>query len=400
MGLIKAATEGAKTTLADQWAEYFYCDTLPNDVLLTKGIKVVNSGSNTKGSENIITNGSGIAVNEGQGMLIVEDGKIIDFTMEPGRYTWDKGSEPSLLTGGFNGLLDSFKVFGKRFVAGGTEAKDQRVYYVNLKENFGNKFGTASPMPYKDPTYRGIYIRYFGQYTFKIEDAIRFYVNIAGNVRNSYTKAELMQQCHAEFVTALDTAIAKCSDEGYQFNDLPKKQVEIANFMNDSLDESWRERRGMVVESVAIEKVTPDDESRKRIEKIDDAIMMSDQRVAAGRLAEAQAQAMEKAASNEAGAMNGFIGMGFAAQSGGMNAANMFNGMPTQENNPFFATQNNTVKQEVKGENTGWKCECGQLNTGKFCSECGKPKTSDTWKCECGAENKGKFCSECGKPKP
>lgn len=395
MGLIKAAADSAKKTLADQWVEYFYCDTLPNDVLLTKGTKVVTTGSNTKGSENIITNGSGIAVNEGQGMLIVEDGKIVDFTMEAGRFTWDSSTEPSCFTGGFSGLMDSFKVFGKRFTMGGTEGKDQRVYFVNLKENYGNKFGTATPMPYKDPTYRGIYIRYFGQYTFKIEDMIRFYANVAGNVRNSYTKGELMQQCHAEFVTALDTAIARCGDEGYQFNDLPKKQAEIAAFMNDVLDESWRERRGMVVEAVAIEKVTPDDESRKRIEKIDDAIMMSDQRVAAGRLAEAQAQAMEKAASNEAGAMNGFIGMGFAQQAGGMNAANMFNGMPQQENNPFFAAG---TKKEEKA--AGWKCECGAENTGKFCSECGKPMPSSTWKCECGKENTGKFCSECGKPRP
>ena len=396
MGLIKAALASAKTTLADQWLEYFYCDTLSNDVLLKKGNKVVNNGSNTKASPNIITNGSGFAVNEGQGLLIVEDGKIVEFTLEPGRFTWSDSTEPSLFDNGFTGLKESFKTFGARFKAGGTQAKDQRVYYINLKENLDNKFGSASPMPYKDPTYRGIYIRYFGQYSFKISDPIRFYSNIAGNVSDTYTKSELMSQCQAEFVNALDTAIAKCSDEGYQFNDLPKKQMEIATFMNDTLDSAWNERRGLVIESVAIEKVTPDDESRARIEKIDDAIMMSDQRVAAGRLAEAQATAMENAASNEAGAMNGFIGMGFAAQAGGMNTGAMFNGVTPQENNPLF-NQPNAASTTAQT----WTCACGHAgNSGKFCSECGKPKPSATWTCECGSTNTNKFCSECGKPKP
>lgn len=391
MGLIKAALDSAKSTLADQWLEYFYCDTLSNDVLLQKGSKVVNKGSNTKASPNIITNGSGFAVNEGQGLLIVEDGKIVEFTLEPGRFTWNDSSEPSLFDNGFKGLAESFKTFGARFKAGGSEAKDQRVYYINLKENLDNKFGSATPMPYKDPTYRGIYIRYFGQYSFKISDPIRFYSNIAGNVMDTYTKDELMRQCQAEFVNALDTAIAKCSDEGYQFNDLPKKQMEIAQFMNDVLDASWNEKRGLEIEMVAIEKVTPDDESRARIEKIDDAIMMSDQRVAAGRLVGAQASAMENAASNEAGAMNGFIGMGFAAQAGGMNAQAMFAGNNPQENNPLFA-QNNSSQT--------WTCACGQVNTGKFCSECGKAKPSEEWTCACGTKNTNKFCSECGKPKP
>ncbi|MDD3049154.1 MAG: SPFH domain-containing protein [Bacilli bacterium] len=391
MGLIKAAFDGARKTLADQWLEYFYCDTLDNDVLLKKGSKVVNTGSNTKGSENIITNGTGFAINEGQGLIIVEDGKIVEFSVEPGRFTWDSSSEPSLFDSGFHGLKESFKVFGQRFKAGGTEAKDQRVYYINIKEILDNKFGSATPMAYKDPTYRGIYIRYFGQYSFKIADPIRFYSNIAGNVRDVYTKEELMRQCQAEFVNALDTTLAKCSDEGYQYNDLPKKQMEIATFMNDALDVSWHEKRGLEVESVAIEKVTPDDESRMRIEKIDDAIMMSDQRVAAGRLVGAQATAMENAAANDAGAMQGFLGMGFAAQAGGMNTGQMFAGAQPQENNPLFTQSQPT---------TDWTCACGAHNSGKFCSECGKPKPEAEWTCECGAKNKGKFCSECGKSKP
>ena len=393
MGLIRAALDSAKTTLADQWIEYFYCDSLSEQVLVKKGSKRVTSGSNTKASPDIITNGSKFAVNDGQALLIVEDGKVVDFTLEPGRFEWNTSTEPSLFDNGFKGLADSFKTFGKRFTMGGTPGKDQRVYYVNLKEIFDNKFGSATPMPYNDPTYRSIYIRYFGSYTFKITDPIRFYSNVCGNVSDTYTKDELMKQCDLEFVNALDETLAKCSDEGYQFNDLPKRQREIARFMNDTLDEEWRERRGMEIESVAIAKVTPDDQSRSRIETIDDSIMMSDARVAAGRLAGAQANALENAASNEAGALNGFLGMGMANVMQPQNAS-MAQAMQQQEENPLF------TKKGVKKEGT-WTCSCGQENTGNFCSECGKPKPkADHWTCSCGHENTGNFCSECGKPKP
>ncbi len=367
MGLIKALGAAAGSTLADQWQEYFYLESMDSNVLVQRGIKVVERGSNTRGSDNIISRGSGIAVNEGQAMLIVEDGKIVDFTVEPGRYTWDESSEPSIFDGGDHKIRDSFKIFGKRFAAGGTPAKNQRVYYINLKENLDNKFGTASPMAYKDPTYRGIYIRYFGTYTFKISDPVRFFTNIAANVSDVYTKDELMNQCKAEFINALDTALAKCADQGYQYNDLPKKQVEIASFMNETLDVTWNDKRGMIVEAVAIEKVTPDDASRQRIEEIDTAIMMSDKRVAAGRLAEAQARAMEKAAENESGAINGFMGMGFAQNAGGMSAPQMMAGDNTQNAALFAQSTPNT-------DDNSWTCSCGAKNTGKFCSECGKPK--------------------------
>ncbi len=390
MGLIKAAVASASSTLADQWLEYFYCDSLSNNELIKKGVKVVSKGSNTKGSENIISNGTGIAINEGQGVIIVEDGKIVEFSVEPGRFTWDSSSEPSLFDSGWKGLKESFATFGKRFTMGGTPGKDQRVYFVNLKEIFDNKFGTASPMAYKDPTYRGIYIRYYGQYTFKIEDPIKFYTNVAGNVSNTYTKDEFDSQSKAEFVNALDTTIAKLADENVQYNDIPKKQMELAKYMNDALDEEWNDKRGIVISSVAIEKVTPDDESRKRIEDIDDAIMYSDKRVAAGRLVDAQASAMEKAASNEAGAMQGFMGYGMANQAGN-NIAGMFDDQ-TQTATPSAASSQGTT----------WTCpKDGTVNTGKFCSECGTPKPSDgTWTCpNDGTVNTGKFCSECGKPK-
>lgn len=394
MGLIKAVVDSAKTTLADQWIEYFYCDTLSNDVLVQRGYRQVKSGSNTKGSDNIITDGSGIAVNEGQAVLIVEDGKIVDFSTEAGRFTWSNSSEPSLFSGGFNGLVDSFKTFGKRFTYGGTQGKDQRVYYVNMKEIFDNKFGSQTPMAYNDPTYRGIYIRYFGSYTFKIVDPILFYSSVAGNVHDRFTKAELLQHCDLEFISALDEALAKCSDSGYQYNDLPKRQREIAIFMNDALDLEWRTRRGMEVESVAIGKVTPDDESRKRIQLVDDSIMMSDARIAAGRMANAQANALEKAASNEAGAFTGFMGFGMANNQGGQMVNNYAQGLSQDSNNPLFN------KPEIKNNN-GWTCSCGQVNDGNFCSNCGSKKiVPNTWTCSCGKVNDGNFCSNCGSKKP
>ena len=405
MGLIKAAVDSFKSTLADQWIEYFHCDTLSNDVLIKKGVKVVNKGSNTKGSEDIITNGTGIAVNEGQAVIIVEDGKIVDFTVEPGRFTWDGSSEPSLFSGGFQGLIESFKTFGKRFTMGGTEGKVQRVYYVNMKEIFDNKFGSQTPMSYNDPTYRGIYIRYFGSYTFKIKDPILFYSSVAGNVTNTYTKQQLMEHADMEFIAALDETLAKCSDEGYQYNDLPKRQREIAKFMNDTLDEEWRTRRGMEIESVAIAKVTPDDESRKRIQTIDDAIMMSDARVAAGRLAGAQATALESAAKNEAGAMTGFLGMGMANMQGGQMMSGYASGLVQDENNPLFnkpqiKTQTTQAPQTTNAT-AKWTCSCGTQNEGKFCMECGSAKPQDdSWTCSCGTVNKGKFCMECGSKKP
>ena len=402
MGLIKAFVNSATTTLADQWIDFFYCDTLNSDELMKKGKKVVGGGSNTKGSENIITNGTGIAVNEGQCALIIEDGKVIDFTVEAGRFTWDNSTEPSLFDSGFQGLKDSFKTFGKRITMGGASGKDQRVYYINLKEIMGNKFGTSSPMPYSDPTYRGIYIRYFGVYSFKISNPICFFVNVAGNISDVYTKEQLTQQSQAEFISALDTALSMCSDEGYQYNDLPKKQRELSQFMNNTLEEDWHQRRGISVVAVAIEKVTPDDESRRRMEKVDDAIMMSDQRLASGRLAEAQAIALEKAAENESGAMQGFFGMGMAGQTGGMNNGAIFQNMTEQANNPLFANIEESSSPSNNANTTTWTCQCGSDNEGKFCGECGaaKPQMEEEWTCVCGHNNARKFCGECGRAKP
>ena len=394
MGLIKAALSSASSTLADQWKDFITVDALNVDTLVLQGHKQ-QYGSNTKGSVGVISRGSKIVVPVGTAMAITDNGKIVEFSAEAGEFIYDSSTEPSCFTGGFGqGLLDSFKTFGKRFTFGGETARDQRVYNINLKEIIGNKFGSAQPMPYQDPTYKNIYIRYFGQYSFKISDPIRFFSNIAGNVTGAYTRGSLMEQCTAEFYTALDTALNKCADDAILFSRLPSQQQKLATYMNDALDNDWRELRGMEIVSVAIEKVTPDDRSRERIEKFDTSELMSDQKRAVGRMVDAQATFYEEAGKNGGGAgMAPFVGIGMA---GGLNPGQSPLGFVQQANAP-------AAPQPADG----WKCECGTVNTGAFCQSCGKKKpepqkaeSAEGWVCSCGTKNTGKFCANCGAKKP
>lgn len=390
MGLIRALAAGASGVARDQWREYFTCDSLSNDVLVAKGQFKTQKrglfGARNKANEDIITNGSVISVNEGQVALIVCDGKVADFCAEPGYFKWDNSTEPSLFGGNFfRGMVDSFKRIGYRFTFGGDTGSQQRVYYVNVKEILDNKFGTQTPMPYDDPYYKtALYIRYFGQYSFKITDPLVFFSSIAGNVSSTYTTEQLKSVCGDEFMTALDSSLARCSAEGFKFSQLPQKQREIAAYMSETLDNEWRERRGMEIVSVALAKVTPDEESRRRIEEFDTNVMHSNRDAMAGGLAYAQMAAMKEAAKNEGGAINGFMGFGMAANAMGAGGQ---------------ATLLQNAKQE-EATPKGKRCpKCGAAAGGKFCPECGEPILSDEWVCECGAKNSGKFCSECGKPK-
>lgn len=398
MGLIRAAVQAGSTTMADQWKEYFRIDSMSNEELVVKGYKITKG--NNKGGDDIISNGSVIAVDEGQVALIVEDGKIVEFCAEPGRFIWDSSSEPSMFCGGFfKGLVDSFKKFGERFTFGGDRAKTQRVYYVNVKEIMDNKFGTTTPMVYDDQYYRtALYIRYFGQFSFKITDPIIFFTQIAGSVTNVYNRSSLMDMCKDEFMTALDTSLSMLSAQGIKFSQIPAKQREIAQFMSDTLDVEWKQRRGMEVVAVAIAKVTPDDKSRSRIEEFDTNMMHSNPGAMAGGLAYAQMQAMQKAAGNSAGAMNGFVGLGMM---------NNMMGATQQNQNTLLNTAKDLQSQEQKqqcSDTDVWSCTCGAKNSGKFCTNCGakKPEAvpSMAWKCRCGAVNNGKFCPECGAKKP
>lgn len=415
MGLIKAFSGAVRSELADQWKEYISCDSMDNDTLLCRG--VLKSGrsnfgtSNTKGTEGIITKGSIIAVNEGQAMIVAEDGKIIDFTCEAGAYTFDKTTEPSLFSGNFGeSLKDTFKSIGKRFTFGGEVGKQQVVYYVNTKEILGNKFGSSQPMPYDDQYYGTVlYIRYFGTYSFRVSDPLKFYASIAGNVQSKYNLSQLMEQCNTEFYTALDTALSQLAMQGVKFSLLPAKQMELCKELNVALNQDWVQQRGMEIVKVGINKVTPDDKSRERIEQFDDATMLGgNQRAMQGRMVGAQAKAFENMGNNQ----NGASGMDMAGMAFGMGMMqNMMGGMGMAPNaqgtpqQPQGTPQQAPQQPSTQPAQDGWTCECGTVNTGKFCTECGRPKPTDkSFRCDkCGwepvaGEKPPKFCPECGDP--
>lgn len=392
MGLIKAAAGALGGTLADQWKEFFYCDSLDKETLMIKGEKRVSGrSSNTKGNDNIISNGSGIAVADGQCMIIVEQGKVVEICAEPGQFTYDTSTEPSLFTGKLStSIKETFKTLGKRFTFGGDTAKDQRVYYFNTKELIDNKFGTPNPIPFRvvDKNLNldiDVSVRASGVYSYKIADPILFYTNVCGNVAESYSREELDTQLKTEFISALQPAFGKLSDLGLRPNQIIQHNTDLENAMNSALSEKWKNLRGLEVVSVALGSVTLPEEDQELIKNAQRAAILRDPTMAAATLTGAQADAMRAAAENQNGAMTGFMGMGMA-----MNAAG---GMNTQN---LYAMGANQQKAPTEG---GWVCECGTENTGKFCQNCGKPKTTG-WVCECGAENTGNFCQNCGKPKP
>ena len=419
MGLIRALAAGASTVMADQWREYFTCDSLDGNVLVAKGQFKTKKrgifGARNKATEDIISNGSVISVNEGQVALIVSDGKIVDFCAEAGYYKWDGSTEPSMFAGEFfKGLIDTFKRIGYRFTFGGDPGAQQRVYYVNVKEILDNKFGTQTPMPYDDPYYKtALYIRYFGQYTFRIVDPLLFFTSIAGNVSDTYTCEDLRATSTDEFMTALDSALAQLSADGIKFSQLPVKQREIARYMSDTLDGEWRARRGIEIVSVALTKVTPDEESRRRIEEFDTNVMHAAPDAMAGGMAYAQMRAMRDAANNSAGAMTGFMGVGMAANAMGMGGQSTLLDHAEKMQEKKAEAAADTAKKCPKcgasaegkfcpecGEkmpaDEAWTCECGASCTGKFCPECGKKRPDGPWTCKCGAVCTGKFCPECG----
>ena len=391
MGLIKAAVNSVSTVLADQWREYFYCDSMAADVLVSKGKKRVGSGSsNTKGSDNIITNGAVIAINEGQCMMIVDQGTIVEFSAEAGEYTWDASTEPSVFYGGFGqGLKGSWETFKRRFTFGGDTAKDQRIYYFNLKEISGNKYGTPNPVPFRVVDQNigldmDIAIRCNGEYSYKISDPMLFYKNVCGNVATDYTRDLIDSQLKTEFLTALQPAFARISAMGIRYSALPGHTMELSDAMNTTLSQKWSGLRGISVVSVGVNSVTASAEDEATIKELQKTAVYRNTNMAAAAMVGALAEAMKSAAKNENGAMMGFMGMNMAQQAGGFNA------------NALFQMGQNAPQQAAPVN--GWTCKCGTVNTGKFCTECG---TSNGWICpKCGKTNQGKFCAECGEKKP
>lgn len=400
MGLIQAALVSAGSVMADQWKEFFYCDALKQDTLMVRGRKRTGKGSSNHGNDNIISNGSIIAVADGQCMLIVDQGKVVDFCAEPGEYKYDISSEPSLFAGELNknALAATFKAIGRRITFGGDTGKEQRVYYINIKEIMDNKFGTANPIPFRvvDRNINldiDVSVRCNGVYSYKIVDPLLFYTNVCGNTAGSFSRDEIDRQLKTEFVNALQPSFAKLSEMEVRPNAIPGYVDNLCEAMNTSLNKKWGELRGIKVVSIAMNPITLTEEDAELIKTAQKSGMLKDPTMAAATLAGAQADAMKAAAANTNGAMMGFMGMNMANQAGGIDAGSLYQ-MGQQ------AAAQQAAQMQPAGA-ASWKCSCGTVNTGKFCVECGSPKpAADGWTCSCGHVNKGKFCSECGAPKP
>ena len=414
MGLIKAALGATGGVLADQWKEYFYCEAIPSDVLAVKGRKkATGRSSNKHGDDNIITNGSVIAIADGQCMLIVEQGKVVDVCAEPGEYTYDMSTEPSIFSGDLgDGVKDVFANIGKRFTFGGEAPKDQRIYYFNTKELTGNKYGTPSPVPFRVVDQRAgidldIGIRCFGEYSIRLKNPLLFYTNVCGNVSEDYKTENIAGQMKTELLTALQPAFAKISEMGIRYSALPGHTLELADALNEQLSGKWRDLRGMEIVSFGVSSVKANEEDEQMIKELQRNAAFMDPTRAAAHLVGSQGDAMKAAAANTgAGPAMAFMGIGMAGQAGGMNAQNLFQmGQQQQMQMQQQAAQPTPAPAPAV---QGWTCSCGQSGiAGNFCPNCGSKKpepkpavADDGWTCACGAVNKGKFCSECGAKKP
>ncbi len=401
MGLIKAAKEAVSSMLADQWREYFYCDSLSSDILVTKGKKRVSGrGSNNKGSDNIISNGSIVAVNEGQCMIIVEQGGIVEFCAEAGEFVYDNSTEPSLFGGDLGeSINNTFKMIGKRFTFGGDAGKDQRVYFFNTKEIMDNLYGTATPIPFRyiDDNIGldlDVSIRCNGSYSFRIRDPLLFYQNVCGNVTDSYKRSQIQNQMKAELMTAMQPALGRVSRLRVRVSDIPYHVTELVDAVNAELSEKWEKLRGIVVVSMTMNPPSMPEDISRRISELQTTATLRNPNMAAATLAGAQAEAMKAAASNTAtGPMMAFAGMNMANAAGGMNASSLY---------AMGAGQAQAARNQANAPVLGWTCSCGHRdNRGKFCMECGSPKPSGAgWTCSCGTVNQGKFCTNCGSRKP
>lgn len=413
MGLIRLAKIGVDaigSTLGDQWLEYFYCDSIDSDTLMVKGQKKVNDGHNynTKGmQDNIISNGSVIAVNEGQCMMIVDNGKIVDICAEAGEFKYDNSTEPSIFAGNFLQSLGQTAVTAwRRFTFGGNAGKDQRVYYFNTKEIMNNLYGTATPIPFRVVDNKigldlDTELKCNGKYSFHIADPVVFYTKVCGNVKDSYNKSELTSFMKDEMITALQPALGELSAQGIRYSELPRSTKELVNALNTELSEQWMAARGIEMVSITFNPSLPKDVSEMIRARQNEAVYKDPNMAAAG-IAAAQMEAMKSAASNTStGPMMAFAGMNMAQMAGGMNAGNLFAMGQQQQASPAQAAPAAPAGGAAEPI-LGWTCSCGKAdNRGKFCVECGSPKPAEAgWTCSCGQVNQGKFCCNCGKKKP
>lgn len=419
MGLLKAGIGAVGGVLADQWKEYFYCEAMDRDILVMKGRKRTGKrSSNKKGDDNIISNGSVIAVADGQCMLIVDQGKVVEVCAQPGEFVYDTSTEPSIFSGDLGeSLNNTFNKIGQRFAFGRDTGKDQRVYYFNTKEIMDNRFGTPSPIPFRVVDRNigldiDVSVRCNGVYSYRITDPILFYTNVCGNVSEEYTREELDSQLKAEFLTALQPGFARISEMGIRPNAIPGHLMELTDAMDKILSEKWQGLRGLKIVAIGMNQVTLPEEDAEMIKQAQRMAILQNPSMAAATLAGAQAEAMKMAASNQNGAMMGFAGMNMASAQGGMNMQGLYQ-MGAQQNMAGMQQGMPGAQQNMAGMQQGmpgaqqtapgsWQCQCGTIATGKFCPECGSPRpvVQDQWTCSCGTVNKGKFCQECGKSRP
>ena len=405
MGLIRAAKGAAGGVFGDQWKEYFYCGSMSSDTLVSKSRKKTSRRSSNRHPPSVScsrTFPSVIAVNDGQCMIIVEQGKVVDVCAEPGEYVYDSFTEPSLFCSDLeDGIVQVFDQIGKRFGFGGETPEDQRVYFINTKELTGNKYGTPGPVPFRviDANLGldiDISVRCFGEYSYRIANPILFYTNVCGNVESEFTREELDGQLRSELMTALQPAFARISAMGIRYSELPGHTMELSDALNQILSEKWEKLRGIRIVSLGVSSIKASEEDEAMLKELQKNAVFRNPAMAAAHMVGAQASAMQAAASNQnAGPAMAFAGMNMASNAGGVNPSELF---AMARNDPSQRSAQQEAQSPVQQES--WVCSCGNVNRGKFCSECGNPRPSGPWVCSCGTVNKGKFCSECGRPRP
>ena len=396
MGIIKAFFGSLGGGLADQWQEVIEADNMSDTTVFTKGVKVRKNdkrSSNKRGTEDLISNGSVIHVYPNQFMMLVYGGKIVDYTAEEGYYKVDNTCTPSMFSGQFG---DSLKETFSRFRYGGVPSQKQQVFYVNLQEIKGIKFGTPTPVNYFDNFYNSeLFLRAHGTYSVKVTDPLLFYSEVIAKNADRMEIKDINEQYLSEFLEALQAAINQMSVDNIRVSQVASKSRELSKYMASELDEDWKRMRGFEVQSVGIASISYDEESKKLINMRNQGAMMGDPMVREGYVQSAIARGMENAGSNPGGSAQAFMGMGM-----GMGAAGSFMSAASATNAQQMQRQAEERQAAQKAD--GWTCKCGAVNSGKFCSECGsqKPAAAGGWTCKCGAVNSGKFCSECGSPRP
>lgn len=413
MGIIKAVAGAIGTSLADQWLEVFEAENMGDQTVFTKGVKI-RSGQNKKGLDDVVSNGSMIHVYPNQFMMLVDGGKVVDYTAEEGYYKVDNSAMPSLFNGEFG---DALKETFNRIRFGGQTPQKQVVYFINLQEVKGIRFGTRTPINYFDNFYNAeLFLRAHGTYSIKVTDPLKFYSEVIPKNEDHVDIDVINEQYLSEFLSALQSSINQMSSDGTRISYVSSKSRELGQYMATTLDAEWNQMRGMEIQAVGIASISYDEESQKLINMRNQGAMLGDPSVREGYVQGSVARGMEAAGSNANGSLAGFMGMGVGMNAGGglmgaLSAANMQQMQMNQDMGqpPMFQTQQAAAQgngqpgagiRPASMRPASWTCVCGNINTGKFCSECGTPRPSEEWTCSCGNVNKGNFCSECGKPRP